>query len=86
MPEISRFFGMVIAMYYNDHAPPHFHVRYGKQKALVGIDPIAVLDGKLSAKARSLVLEWAQMHQAELMVDWELARQQSPLNKIAPLE
>ncbi len=43
MPEISRFFGMVIAMYYNDHAPPHFHVRYGKQKAVVGIEPVVVL-------------------------------------------
>ena len=40
MPEISRFFGMVMAMYYNDHAPPHFHVRYGKQKAVIGIDPV----------------------------------------------
>jgi Domain of unknown function (DUF4160) len=86
MPEISRFFGMVIAMFYNDHAPPHFHVRYGKLKAVIGIDPIEVLQGKLSPKARALVLEWATLHQAELMADWELARQQSPLQKIDPLE
>ena len=51
MPEISRFFGMVIAMYNNDHAPPHFHVRYGKQKAMIGIDPVELLHGKLSPKA-----------------------------------
>jgi len=86
MPEISSFFGMVIAMYYNDHSPPHFHVRYGKQKALVGIDPVDVLEGKLSPKARALVLEWGTQHQAELMADWELARQQAPLHKIDPLE
>lgn len=86
MPEISRFFGMVIAMYYNDHAPPHFHVRYGKQKAVIGIDPIEMLEGNLSRKAKSLVLEWAASHQDELMNDWELARQQAPLNKIDPLE
>jgi hypothetical protein len=86
MPEISRFFGMVIAMYYNDHAPPHFHVRYGKQKAVIGIKPVKLLEGKLSPKAKSLVLEWATLHQAELMADWELARLQAPLNKIDPLE
>jgi hypothetical protein len=86
MPEISRFFGMVIAMYYNDHAPPHFHVRYGNQKAVVGIDSLSVLHGRLSPRARSLVLEWARMHQPELMANWELARQQAPLNRIDPLE
>jgi hypothetical protein len=86
MPEISRFFGMVIAMYYNDHAPPHFHVRYAKQRAVIGIDPILVLAGRLSPRARALVLEWGALHQAELMADWELARQQAPLNRIDPLE
>ena len=86
MPEISRFFGMVIAICYNDHVPPHFHVRHGQQKATIGIDPIALLTGQLSPKARTLVLEWATLHQAELMADWDLARQQAPLNKIDPLE
>ena len=62
MPEISRFFGMVIAMYYNDHAPPHFHVRYSKQKAIVGIDPLVVLAGRLTPRAERLVLEWAALH------------------------
>ena len=86
MPEISRFLGMVIAMYYNDHAPPHFHVRYAKQKAVIGIQPVKMLEGKLSPRAKALVLEWAVLHQAELLADWELARQQAPLNKIDPLE
>lgn len=86
MPEVCRFFGMVMAMYYNDNAPPHFHVRYGKQKAMFGIDPVELLEGKLSTKARSLVAEWAALHQAELMENWELARQQAPLKKIDPLE
>jgi hypothetical protein len=86
MPEISRFLGMVIAMYYNDHAPPHFHVRYAEQKAVIGIDPIELLDGRLTPKVRALVLEWATLHQVELMADWELARQQAPLNRIEPLE
>jgi hypothetical protein len=85
VPEISRFYGMVIAMYYNDHAP-HFHVRYGKQKAVIGIDPIAVRAGRLSRRARALVLERASLHQGELMADWNLARQQAPLNQIDPLE
>ena len=86
MPEISRFFGIVVAMYYNDHAPPHFHVRYGKQKAVIGINPVELLDGKLSPKAGALVLEWAHTHQNELLADWELARQQEPLTRIDPLE
>ena len=86
MPEISRFFGMVIAMYYNDHAPPHFHVRYGKQKAVIGIDPMELLAGKLSRRVLGLALEWGELHQEELMADWDLAREQSPLNSIDPLE
>jgi hypothetical protein len=86
VPEISRFFGMVVAMYYNDHAPPHFHVRYGEQKAIIGINPVELLEGKLSRRARRLALEWANLHRAELMADWQLARQQAPLNAIDPLE
>jgi hypothetical protein len=86
MPEISRFFGMVIAMYYNDHAPPHFHVRYGEQRAVIRIDPLELLEGQLSRKAHALVLEWASLHQGELMANWDLARQQAPLAPIDPLE
>ena len=86
MPEISRFFGIVITMYYNDHAPPHFHVRYGDQRAIVGIDSLAVLHGSLSPKTLSLVVEWAAVHRQELSENWWLAREQEPLVSIRPLE
>ena len=76
MPEISRFFGMIIAMFYDDHAPPHFHVRYGDQRAIIAISP----------RALALATEWAAQHQAELRRDWELARQHAPLQPIPPLE
>lgn len=86
MPEISRFFGIIIAMYYNDHPPPHFHVRYGQQKAIIEIQSLAILEGKLSPRVLGLVIEWAASHQAELLQNWELARQQVPLESIQPLE
>jgi hypothetical protein len=86
MPEISRFFGIIITMYYNDHAPPHFHIRYGQHKALVAIETQAVIQGSLSNRAFNLVAEWALMHQAELMENWNLARQNQVLNTIEPLE
>lgn len=53
---------MVISMYYEDPAPPHFHVRYGDAKAVVGIDPVALLEGVLSPKARALAFQWADIH------------------------
>ena len=86
MPEISRFFGIIIAMNYNDHAPPHFHVRYGGQKALIGIQSLSLLQGRLTPRVFGLVMEWASMHQAELTHNWELARQQAELAMIEPLE
>ncbi len=86
MPENRQVFGMVVAMNYHDHASSHFHGRYGKQKAVIGIEPVELLKGKLSPQACTLVLEGATQHQNELMADWELARRQAPLNKIDPLE
>jgi hypothetical protein len=86
MPEISRFFGIVIQMYYNDHAPPHFHVRYGGHKALIAVDSLAVLKGQLPPRALGLVIEWAAMHRHELIEDWNLARAETELRFIAPLE
>lgn len=86
MPEISRFFGMMVAMFYNDHAPPHFHVRYGEYRASVAIDPPALLEGSLPARALGLVIEWASLHKAELLADWERARALQPLVPVAPLE
>ncbi len=86
MPEVSRFFGIIVAMYYNDHTPPHFHVRYGKQKAIIEIETLSVLEGTLKPRTLGLVVEWAAQHRAELQHNWDLARQKAPLNKIAPLE
>jgi Domain of unknown function (DUF4160) len=86
VPEISRFFGIIIAMFYNDHAPPHFHARYAEQKAIIGIDSLTVLSGRLAPRVLGLVTEWAAEHQEELREDWRLAQQQAPLRPIAPLE
>lgn len=86
MPEISRFFGIVIGMFYNDHSPPHFHVWYGDQKAVVAIKTLTLLEGRLAPRALGLVMEWAALHRQELLEDWELARGQVPLKKIPPLE
>ena len=86
MPEISRFFGIIIAMYYDDHAPPHFHVRYGDQKAIIAIPSLALLHGRLSPRVFGMAVEWASLHRGELLENWELARQQAPLNRIDPLE
>jgi hypothetical protein len=86
VPEISRFFGIFVQMYYADHDPPHFHVRYSGQKALIAIETLVVLRGSLSPRALALVTEWAALHRAELMEDWALARAEAQLNPIAPLE
>ncbi|ARV61507.1 transcriptional regulator [Nostocales cyanobacterium HT-58-2] len=86
MPEVSRFFGIIITMYYNDHPPPHFHVRYNQQKAIVSIETVEVLEGELTSRLFKLVIEWATLYQAELMENWGLARDNQPLNKITPLE
>ena len=86
MPEVSRFFGIIIAMYYNDHSPPHFHANYGGEQASLRIDNGTIVDGNLSARTLKLVEEWRALHQAELFDDWTRARARQPLNKIEPLE
>ncbi|MBC6474801.1 MAG: DUF4160 domain-containing protein [Hormoscilla sp. GM102CHS1] len=86
MPEISRFFGAIITMYYNDYPPPHFHVRYNQQKAIVDIQSLEIIAGQLSPRLYKLVQEWATIYQSELMENWEIARNNEPLNKIEPLE
>ena len=73
-------------MNYGDHAPPHFHVRYGDQKALVAIETLAVIRGQLPPRVLGFVIEWASQHQAELAEDWDLAMRQLPLQPIQPLE
>lgn len=86
MPRISQFFGITIAMYFNDHVPPHFHARYGTAETTIAIDSLAVLRGELPKRAHALVLEWAASHRNELHENWERARQGVPLEPIAPLE
>jgi hypothetical protein len=86
MPEISRFFGIVIQMFYNDHSPPHFHARYGRDQAVISVADLVVLKGSLPPRALGLVMEWATRHREELMDDWNLARADSPLKAISPLE
>jgi hypothetical protein len=86
MPEISRFFGIVVQMYYADHEPPHFHVRYSGQRALIAIETLSLLAGRLSPRALGLVTEWAALHRVELMEDWTLARAEAELKPIDPLE
>lgn len=86
MPTISQFYGILIRMFHRDHAPPHFHAVYGEFELLVGIQPIVILEGSAPARVRSMVLEWAAVHQTELMSDWNLARAGQTLARIAPLE
>ena len=86
MPEVSRFLGIVITMHYNDHAPPHFHARYGTEKCSVVISNAEILEGRLPPRVFGLVAEWAARHRLELRDNWERARRQQGLRSIAPLE
>ena len=86
MPTISIFDGIKISMFFRDHYPPHFHAERGGEEAEVGIDPIVILEGKLSRSMRAKVFEWAAIHQAELRANWELARAGLPLLRIIPLD
>ncbi len=86
MPEVSRFFGIVIRMYFDDHDPPHFHAVYAGKEAQVGIDPIVILEGNLPNRAASMVVEWAALHQRALMQNWRRLRNDQPLEKIQALE
>lgn len=86
MPRISEFFGIVIYMYYREHAPPHFHAEYGGEEVLISIRDLSVLKGRIAARALGLVMEWAALHQADLLHVWELARALEPLPTIEPLQ
>ncbi len=85
MPEISRFFGIVIKMFFDDHNPPHFHAVYGEHVALIEIRNLSVFSGSLPPRVMGLVTEWATIHQQELFDDWDRAQTQQDLLKIAPL-
>lgn len=85
MPEICRFLGIVIAMYYREHQPPHFHAKYGDQTGVFSIEDLRLIEGSLPNRVISLVLEWAFEHRDELMKNWALAMAKQPLHEIAPL-
>lgn len=86
MPEISRFLGIVIRMYFFDHEPPHFHASYSGAEAQFRIDPLGLLDGDLPPRALALVVEWATLHRAELVDNWQRLHADRPPRRIAPLE
>lgn len=86
MPELCLFYGIAIHMYDGDHSPTHFHARYGDEEAVVGIDSLAVIRGRLSPRANGLVVEWATQHQAELREAWNRAERHESPGKIAPLQ
>lgn len=86
MPEISRFYGIIIAMYYNEHNPPHFHAKYGEFTAEIEIRTLKIFKGELPKRAKTLVMEWADEHRDELQMDWELARLKQELKDIEPLK
>ncbi len=86
MPEISRFLGIIIAMYYNDHNPPHFHAIYGDFRAVIAVETGEILEGRLPPRVLGLVQEWRESHRTDLAEDWRLARARKALKRIAPLE
>jgi hypothetical protein len=86
MPTISRFLGIVIRMYFEDHPPPHFHAHYAEHEASIFIDTLEVREGSLPRRVLALVLEWAFQHRKELRENWQLAERQQPLKQIEPLD
>lgn len=86
MPVVSRFFGIVIAFYWEDHGPPHFHAKYSGDESVIDIHTGEALRGTLPRRAVSLVEEWRQLHINELLDNWNRARERRPLVYIDPLE
>tara|TARA_Y100001972_G_C7665393_1_gene336259 strand:+ start:5086 stop:5343 length:258 start_codon:yes stop_codon:yes gene_type:complete len=84
MPEISRFYGIIIKMYFNEHNPPHFHMEYQGFKAKVEINT-GILEGKMPKTAINLTLQWLSEHRQELLENWERIESLEPLKKIDPL-
>jgi hypothetical protein len=85
MPEISRFLGIVIYMYFNEHNPPNFHAEYNEFKASIAIKTLGLLEGRLPSKVMSLVIEWAQDHQDELLENWNSIKATGQHYRINPL-
>ncbi|MCX5657735.1 MAG: DUF4160 domain-containing protein [Candidatus Omnitrophica bacterium] len=85
MPEISRFYGLIILMNFKDHTPPHFHVWYGEYKAIVTIQD-GIVKGEMPQRALKMVFDWMDIHKEELLVDWNQALKGEKLNTIEPLK
>ncbi|MCK9458096.1 MAG: DUF4160 domain-containing protein [Proteobacteria bacterium] len=85
MPEISRFFGISILMYFNDHSPPHFHAKYNEHRAVFRITDMMMVEGKLPPRVAALVFEWASLHRSELAGCWAALAETGTLKRIAPL-
>jgi len=86
MPELSRFYGIIIRMYYGDHVPPHFHAVYQGEEVRINIQTLAVMNGTMRRRALALVLEWAALHREELRQAWVQASQNQEPSKIEPLD
>ena len=85
MPTISAFYGILIQMFWNDHAPPHFHARYGEYNGIIDINSLKIIEGDLPKRALNLIIDWAKLHQLELSTDWDLCTKKQMPNKIEPL-
>lgn len=86
MPELCRFYGIRIKMYFDDHNPPHFHAAYAEHAAVIEIETLALVAGELPSRALGLAVEWASLHKAELEKAWERAVNLKPIGKIDPLK
>ena len=85
MPELCRFYGICIRMYFDDHYPPHFHATYGGSEVLININTLAIIFGNLPPRAMGLVMEWASLRQKEIIIEWNKAKNLEPIGKIEPL-
>lgn len=85
MPEISRFLGIVIRMFASEHNPPHFHAIYNEFEAQFSIDSLDIIEGKLPPRIHGIVIEWASIHQKEILQNWKNLRNRQPIKKIKPL-
>jgi hypothetical protein len=84
MPELCRFYGIIIFMNFLDHDPPHFHARYEDQEVIIEIET-GIVKGYMSKRALRMIFDWSEMHHEELVANWNLARDRQPLQKISPL-
>jgi hypothetical protein len=85
VPTISRFLGITITMYFDDHDPPHFQARHATGGAKIEIESLEVMDSTLERRQLHFVLAWAELHQEELMTNWRRARAGETLADIEPL-